>query len=70
MYVELYKSLYGLMRSALLFYKKLKKELEEYGLAMNPYDMCIANKVTKNGHQLTVLWHVDNLKYLAGTSLR
>eukprot|EP00804_Cyclotella_cryptica_P011846 CCRYP_015373-RA/>CCRYP_015373-RA protein AED:0.38 eAED:0.38 QI:0/-1/0/1/-1/1/1/0/189 len=49
LYVVLYKSLYGLMRSALLFYKKLKRELEEYGMTMNPYDMCWANKVTKNG---------------------
>eukprot|EP00804_Cyclotella_cryptica_P010775 CCRYP_008726-RB/>CCRYP_008726-RB protein AED:0.29 eAED:0.29 QI:0/-1/0/1/-1/1/1/0/375 len=62
LYVELYKSLYGLMRSALLFYKKLKKELEKYGMIMNPYGMCVANKETKNGHQLTVLWHVDDLK--------
>eukprot|EP00804_Cyclotella_cryptica_P017574 CCRYP_006738-RC/>CCRYP_006738-RC protein AED:0.40 eAED:0.33 QI:0/-1/0/1/-1/1/1/0/582 len=62
LYVELYKSLYGLMRSALLFYKKLKKELEEYGMVMNPYDMCVANKETQTGHQLTVLWHVDDLK--------
>eukprot|EP00804_Cyclotella_cryptica_P030533 CCRYP_020167-RC/>CCRYP_020167-RC protein AED:0.22 eAED:0.15 QI:0/-1/0/1/-1/0/1/0/594 len=62
LYVELYKSLYGLMRSALLFYRKLRKELEEYGMSMNPYDMCVANKVTKSGHQLTVLWHVDDLK--------
>eukprot|EP00804_Cyclotella_cryptica_P012627 CCRYP_016918-RB/>CCRYP_016918-RB protein AED:0.45 eAED:0.45 QI:0/-1/0/1/-1/0/1/0/80 len=61
LYVELYKSLYGLMRSALLFYKKLKKELEEYGMVMNPYDMCVAKKDTANG-QLTVLWHVDDLK--------
>jgi hypothetical protein len=62
LYIELYKSLYGLMRSALLFYKKLKKELESYGKTMNPYDMCVANKETKNRHQLTVLWHVDDLK--------
>eukprot|EP00804_Cyclotella_cryptica_P005436 CCRYP_002972-RA/>CCRYP_002972-RA protein AED:0.12 eAED:0.12 QI:0/-1/0/1/-1/1/1/0/299 len=62
LYVELYKSLYGLMRSALLFYKKLKKELENYGMTMNPYDMFVANKETKNGHQLMVLWHVDDLK--------
>eukprot|EP00804_Cyclotella_cryptica_P011174 CCRYP_007703-RA/>CCRYP_007703-RA protein AED:0.04 eAED:0.08 QI:0/0/0/1/0/0/2/0/275 len=61
LYVELYKSLYGLMHSALLFYKKLHKELEDYGMRMNPYDMCVANKDTKHG-QLTVLWHVDDLK--------
>eukprot|EP00804_Cyclotella_cryptica_P002014 CCRYP_007446-RA/>CCRYP_007446-RA protein AED:0.27 eAED:0.27 QI:0/-1/0/1/-1/0/1/0/152 len=55
-------SLYGLMRSALLFYKKLKKELENYVMVMNPYNMCIANKETEKGHQITVLWHVDDLK--------
>eukprot|EP00804_Cyclotella_cryptica_P009374 CCRYP_018081-RA/>CCRYP_018081-RA protein AED:0.34 eAED:0.34 QI:0/0/0/1/0/0/2/0/123 len=31
-------------------------------MVMNPYDMCVANKETKNGQQLTVLWHVDDLK--------
>jgi hypothetical protein len=50
------------MRSALLFYKKLKKELENYGMMMNPYDMFVANKETEKGHQLTVHWHVDDLK--------
>eukprot|EP00804_Cyclotella_cryptica_P028154 CCRYP_011025-RA/>CCRYP_011025-RA protein AED:0.32 eAED:0.32 QI:0/0/0/1/0/0.5/2/0/272 len=50
------------MRSALLFYEKLKKEFENYGMVMNPYDMCVANKETEKGHQLTVLWHVDDLK--------
>jgi hypothetical protein len=62
LYVELYKSLYGLMRSALLFYKKLKKELIAYGFTMNPYDMCVANMTTKMGNILTVLWHVEDLK--------
>ena len=62
LYVELYKSLYGLMRSALLFYKKLRKELEDYGFKMNPYDMCVGNMETRTGNQLTVLWHVDDLK--------
>eukprot|EP00804_Cyclotella_cryptica_P006525 CCRYP_012791-RA/>CCRYP_012791-RA protein AED:0.42 eAED:0.42 QI:0/-1/0/1/-1/0/1/0/76 len=49
------------MRSALLFYKKLKKELESYGMVMNPCDMCVANKDTGKG-QLTVPWHVDDLQ--------
>eukprot|EP00804_Cyclotella_cryptica_P003539 CCRYP_002162-RA/>CCRYP_002162-RA protein AED:0.36 eAED:0.36 QI:0/-1/0/1/-1/1/1/0/220 len=62
LYVELYKSIYGLMGSALLFYKKLRKELVDYGTKINPYDMCVANKEMKHGHQLTVLWYVDDLK--------
>ena len=28
---------------------------------MNPYDPCVANKII-NGKQLTVVWHVDDLK--------
>ncbi len=61
LYVKLQKALYGLMRVSLLFYKKLQKELEEYGLVVNPYDPCIANMVTKSGKQLTVIWHIDDL---------
>lgn len=60
--VELYKSLYGLMRSALLFYRKLRGKLIEYGSEINPYDPCVANKMTKNGKQLTVLWHINDLE--------
>lgn len=62
LYIELYKSLYGLMRSALLFYKKLQKELKEYGFTMNPYDMCVGNKILPSIETITVLWHVDDLK--------
>ena len=61
LYVELYKSLYGLMRRALLFYRKLKKELTDYGFIMNGYEPCVGNEKTEAG-QLTVLWHVDDLK--------
>ena len=62
LYVELYKLLYGLMRSALLFYKKLREELEEYRMVLNPYDMCVGNKETSRGDQLTVFWHINDLK--------
>ena len=61
LYVKLQKALYGLMRASLLFYQKLRKELEEYGFVVNPYDPCVANKNVGNGEQLTVIWHVDDL---------
>jgi hypothetical protein len=61
LYVKLQKALYGLMRASLLFYRKLRKELEGYGPVVNPYDPCIANMMTKGGKQLTVAWHVDDL---------
>ncbi len=61
LYVKLHKALYGLLKSALLFYNKLSGDLKAHGFTINPYDPCVANK-TVNGHQLTVIWHVDDLK--------
>jgi hypothetical protein len=63
LYVKMQKVLYGLLRSALLFYKKLVANLESDGFVLNPYDPCVANtdKVV-DGKQMTVCWHVDDLK--------
>ena len=61
LYVKMQKAMYGLLRSALLFYKKLVSELENKGFKLNPYDPCVANK-TVAGTQMTVCWHVDDLK--------
>ncbi len=61
LYVKMQKALYGLLRSALLFYNKLVADLESNGFVLNPYDSCVANKIV-NGKQMTVCWHVDDLK--------
>jgi hypothetical protein len=61
LYVKLQKTLYGLMQASLLFYRKLREELEEYGFEIYPYNPCVANKITDGGNQLMVIWHVDNL---------
>ena len=61
LYVKLQKALYGLMRASLLFYRKLQKELEDYGFEVNPCDPCVANKMTEGGKQITLVWHVDDL---------
>ncbi len=49
-----------MMKSALLFYKKLVSELKKLGFEINPYDPCMVNKMV-NGTQMTIRWHVDNL---------
>ena len=36
LYVQLQKALYGLMQASLLFYRKLRKELEDFGFTVNP----------------------------------
>ena len=61
LYVELVKALYGTLRAALIFWRKLTSKLVEWGFTINPYDWCVANKQI-NGQQCTLVWHVDNMK--------
>ena len=49
LYVQLLKALYGMMKASVLYYKKFRKDLEDIGYEVNPYDICIANKMV-NGH--------------------
>ena len=60
-YVKHQRELYGCLRSALQFYRKLRKELEKYSFVIIPYDPCVSNRII-NGRQMTVVWHVDNIK--------
>ena len=60
LYVEVLRAIYGMLVSALLFYKKLKEDLEEIGFEFNPYDACVGNRII-NGSQHTVRFHVDDL---------
>ena len=61
LYVHVLKAIYGLLVSAMRFYKKLSSDLKRKGYTINPYDPCVANKMI-NGKQHTVTWHVDDLK--------
>jgi hypothetical protein len=60
-YCKLNVALYGTLKAALLFWKKLSKSLKDRGFVINPYDWCIANKDI-DGNQCTIVWHVDDLK--------
>ena len=60
-YVRMSKALYGLLKSALDFYLKLRGDLESIGFKVNPYNPCVVNK-TVQGSQMAVIWHVDDLK--------
>jgi Reverse transcriptase (RNA-dependent DNA polymerase) len=61
LYIRLNKALYGTLRAALLFWKKLSETLQGWGFAINPCDQCVANKEI-DGKQCTIIWHVDDLK--------
>jgi hypothetical protein len=54
LYVKMLKAMYGLLRSALLFYLRLVKDLVDFGFELNPYDPCVANKMVE-GSQMTVV---------------
>ena len=47
--------------AAILWYQKLRKDLESIGFKINPYNPCVANWMVK-GKQQTVVFHVDDLK--------
>ena len=67
LYVELIKALYGTLRAALIFWRKLTSKLIEWGFTINPYDWCVANKQI-DGRQCTLIWHVDDMKISHGDS--
>jgi hypothetical protein len=61
LYVRMLKALYGMLISSVLHCKKFRKDIETIGFEVNPYDICVANRMIK-GKQQTVTWHVDDLK--------
>lgn len=61
LYVQVLRAIYGMLQSSLLWYQKLRGDLEEIGFEFNPYDPCVANRI-QNGKQQTILFHVDDLK--------
>jgi hypothetical protein len=65
LHVKLSKETYGLLKSALLFYKKNVDDLTKYSspFTINPSDPYIAD-ATIAGYQMTITWHVDDLKIL------
>ena len=61
LYVKVQKLLYGMLKSALLFYHQLRSDFESDEFMVNTYDPCITNKMV-NYNQMMVSWHVDNFK--------
>ena len=63
LYEKLTKVVCGMLLGAILFYQKLSGQLYDWDYEQNPYDPCIFNK-TVNGKQLTIQFHVNDLKCL------
>jgi hypothetical protein len=60
-YLQVLRALYGMLVSALIWYRKIRADLEGIGFVFNPYDPCVANRMIKR-KQHTVRFHVDDLK--------
>ena len=61
LYNRLVKAVYITLLGAIIFYNKLSKHLIDYGFDQNKYDTFTFNKMI-NGGQITVQFHIDNLK--------
>ena len=61
LYVRMLKALYGMMITAILYYKKFRKDIKSIGFEVNPFDICVANRMV-NGKQHAVTWHMDDVK--------
>jgi hypothetical protein len=44
---EVMRAIYGLLETALLWYKKLPGEWEQKGFKFNPYDPCVPGRTEK-----------------------
>jgi len=61
LYVQMLKAHYSMMVSSLLYYRKFHKDIEIIGLEVNPYDMCMANRII-DSKQHAITRHVDDVK--------
>ncbi len=59
-YLVVLKAIYGMLQASLLWYKKFRSDLEAIDFKFNPYDPCVANRIT-DGNQHTVRFHVDDI---------
>ena len=61
LYVHITQAIYGMLVSAMLFYQKLTRALLSDGFELNPYDLCVVNKMV-NSEQLTVagMWMISS----------
>ena len=55
LYVRLLKALCGMLRAALLFYKRLRKDLENMGFKINPYNPCRSTM-----HRMLARWQPES----------
>ena len=56
------RSIYGMLVTLLLLYKKCWRDLENIGFELYPYDPCVPNSI-KVDKQHPLIFHVDGVMY-------
>ena len=56
-----HNALYGTMVASLLYYHKFTKSLTSIGSEINPYDLCVSNKVIDSS-KMKICFQVDDCK--------
>jgi hypothetical protein len=59
--VQCQNALYVTMDESVIYYRKFVKSLTDIDFVINPYDLCVANKMIE-GDQMTICFHVDDCK--------
>ena len=59
--MKVLRAFYGCLESAMVWYNLYVTTLKGMGFLLNPYDICVANKII-NGKQYTIVWYVDDKK--------
>ena len=60
LYLLVEKAIYGMLEASLIWYRTLRKDLEQIGFKFNTYDFCIANRYEGKDQQ-TLRLHVDDM---------
>ena len=61
LYLRVLRAIYGCLETSLLWYNLYSTTLQKMGFELNPYDLCVANKMI-NGSQCTIVFYVDDNK--------
>jgi len=61
LYVQLLRAMYGTLTAAISWYTLFAETPMQMGFTLNPYDLCVANKIV-NGTEFTICWYVDDVK--------
>ena len=57
--MKVLRAIYGCLESVMLWYNLYVTTSKGMGFELNPYNLCVANKII-NRKQCTIVWYVDD----------